>query len=58
MSELEVLVSKINKSFEGFSSESNSLLEKGNKTAGQRARVMTTKVIQPLLKEFRSLSTK
>jgi hypothetical protein len=58
MTELEVLVSKINKSFEDFTVESTSLLAKGNKTAGQRARVMTTKVIQPLLKEFRSLSTK
>ncbi|WP_409415788.1 histone H1 [Flavobacterium sp. PS2] len=49
------LVSKINAEFETFKTESESLIEKGVKAAGPRARKATLE-IEKLLKEFRKVS--
>jgi hypothetical protein len=49
------LVSKINAEFETFRTESESLIEKGVKAAGPRARKSTLE-IEKLLKEFRKVS--
>lgn len=49
------LVSKINAEFETFKTESESLIEKGVKAAGPRARKSTLE-IEKLLKEFRKVS--
>ncbi|WP_281225428.1 histone H1 [Flavobacterium aquiphilum] len=49
------LVAKINTEFETFKTESDSLVEKGVKAAGARARKSTLE-IEKLLKEFRKVS--
>lgn len=49
------LVSKINAEFETFKTESESLIEKGVKAAGPRARKSTLEIEKPL-KEFRKVS--
>lgn len=49
------LVAKINTEIETFKSESESLIEKGVKAAGPRARKSTLEA-EKLLKEFRKVS--
>jgi hypothetical protein len=49
------LVAKINAEFETFKTESESLIEKGVKAAGPRARKSTLE-LEKLLKEFRKVS--
>jgi len=49
------LVAKINAEIETFKTESDSLIEKGVKAAGVRARKSTLE-IEKLLKEFRKVS--
>lgn len=49
------LVAKINAEIETFKTESDSLIEKGVKAAGARARKSTLE-IEKLLKEFRKVS--
>jgi hypothetical protein len=49
------LIEKINAEFETFKTESESLIEKGVKAAGPRARKATLE-IERLLKEFRKVS--
>jgi hypothetical protein len=49
------LVAKINAEFEIFKTESESLIEKGTKAAGPRARKATLE-LEKLLKEFRKVS--
>lgn len=49
------LVAKINAEIETFKTESESLIEKGVKSAGARARKSTLE-IEKLLKEFRKVS--
>jgi len=49
------LVAKINAEIETFKTESDSLVEKGVKAAGARARKSTLE-IEKLLKEFRKVS--
>ena len=49
------LIEKINAEFETFKSETNSLMEKGVKAAGPRARKSTLE-LEKLLKEFRKVS--
>lgn len=49
------LVAKINSEIETFKTESDSLIEKGVKAAGARARKSTLE-IEKLLKEFRKVS--
>lgn len=52
---MKELVEKINAEFETFTNESQSLIEKGVKAAGPRARKSTLE-LEKLLKEFRKLS--
>lgn len=49
------LIQKINAEFETFKTESGSLIEKGFKAAGPRARKFTLE-LEKLLKEFRKVS--
>lgn len=49
------LAAKINAEFETFTTESESLIEKGIKAAGPRARKSTLE-LEKLLKEFRKVS--
>ena len=49
------LIQKINAEFETFKTETESLVEKGVKAAGPRARKATLE-IERLLKEFRKVS--
>ncbi|MFH7012388.1 histone H1 [Flavobacterium sp. FlaQc-52] len=49
------LIEKINAELETFKSESDSLIEKGVKAAGARARKSTLE-LEKLLKEFRKVS--
>ncbi|WP_338356034.1 histone H1 [Yeosuana marina] len=49
------LIEKINTEFETFKKESASLIEKGVKAAGPRARKSTLE-LEKLLKEFRKVS--
>ncbi|MFB3388014.1 histone H1 [Flavobacterium sp. LAR06] len=49
------LITKINAEIETFKTESDSLIEKGVKAAGARARKSTLE-IEKLLKEFRKVS--
>ncbi|MFB3389616.1 histone H1 [Flavobacterium sp. LAR06] len=49
------LLAKINAEIENFVTESNSLVEKGVKAAGARARKSTLE-LEKLLKEFRKVS--
>lgn len=49
------LVAKLNAEIENFQTESNSLIEKGVKAAGARARKSSLE-IEKLLKEFRKVS--
>jgi hypothetical protein len=49
------LIAKINTEIENFKTESDSLIEKGVKAAGARARKSTLE-IEKLLKEFRKVS--
>lgn len=49
------LIAKINTEFETFKTESESLIEKGVKAAGPRAR-KSTLALEKLLKEFRQVS--
>jgi hypothetical protein len=49
------LITKINAEIETFKTESESLIEKGVKAAGPRARKSTLE-IEKLLKEFRKVS--
>ena len=49
------LIQKINAEFETFKTESQSLLEKGVKAAGPRARKATLE-LEKQLKEFRKIS--
>ena len=49
------LIGKINAEFETFKIESQSLIEKGVKAAGPRARKSTLS-LEKLLKEFRQVS--
>jgi hypothetical protein len=49
------LIEKINTEFEAFKTESESLIEKGIKAAGPRARKSTLE-LEKLLKEFRKVS--
>jgi ElaB/YqjD/DUF883 family membrane-anchored ribosome-binding protein len=49
------LIAKINAEIETFKTESDSLIEKGVKAAGARARKSTLE-IEKLLKEFRKVS--
>ncbi|KVV15110.1 histone H1 [Flavobacterium sp. TMP13] len=52
---MKELVEKINAEFETFTAETQSLIEKGVKAAGPRARKSTLEM-EKLLKEFRKLS--
>lgn len=52
---MKELVEKINAEFETFTTETQSLIEKGVKAAGPRARKATLEM-EKLLKEFRKLS--
>jgi ElaB/YqjD/DUF883 family membrane-anchored ribosome-binding protein len=52
---MKELIEKINAEFETFKSESESLMEKGVKAAGARARKSTLE-LEKLLKEFRKVS--
>lgn len=52
---MEDLVAKISAEIEIFTTESNSLVEKGVKAAGARARKSTLE-LEKLLKEFRKVS--
>ena len=52
---MKELVAKINAEFEAFTAETESLIEKGVKAAGARARKSTLEM-EKLLKEFRKLS--
>ncbi|TDE01910.1 histone H1 [Flavobacterium hiemivividum] len=52
---MKELVAKINAEFETFSTETESLIEKGVKAAGARARKSTLEM-EKMLKEFRKLS--
>lgn len=49
------LIEKINAEIETFKTESDSLIEKGVKAAGARARKSTLE-LEKLLKEFRKIS--
>ncbi|SRX54820.1 histone H1 [Aequorivita sp. CIP111184] len=49
------LIEKINAEFETFTTEANSLTEKGVKAAGARARKSTLE-LEKLLKQFRKVS--
>lgn len=49
------LIAKINTEFETFKTESETLIEKGVKAAGPRARKSTLE-LEKLLKEFRKFS--
>ncbi|MEH6766104.1 histone H1 [Aequorivita antarctica] len=49
------LIEKINAEFEAFTTEANSLTEKGVKAAGARARKSTLE-LEKLLKQFRKVS--
>lgn len=49
------LIEKINAEFQAFTTESESLTEKGVKAAGARARKSTLE-LEKLLKEFRKVS--
>ena len=49
------LIEKINTEFQSFSTEADSLTEKGVKAAGARARKSTLE-LEKLLKEFRKVS--
>jgi ElaB/YqjD/DUF883 family membrane-anchored ribosome-binding protein len=52
---MKELVAKINAEFEAFTAETESLIEKGVKAAGARARKSTLEM-EKMLKEFRKLS--
>jgi hypothetical protein len=52
---MKELVAKINAEFEAFTVETESLIDKGVKAAGARARKSTLEM-EKLLKEFRKLS--
>lgn len=52
---MKELVAKINAEFEAFTTETESLIEKGVKAAGARARKSTLEM-EKMLKEFRKLS--
>ncbi|WP_432221804.1 histone H1 [Flavobacterium sp. TMP13] len=52
---MKELVAKINSEFQTFTTENQSLIEKGVKAAGPRARKATLE-LEKLLKEFRKLS--
>ncbi|MBU2060831.1 MAG: histone H1, partial [Bacteroidetes bacterium] len=52
---MKELVAKINAEFETFTAETESLIEKGVKAAGARARKSTLEM-EKMLKEFRKLS--
>ncbi|MGO4822220.1 MULTISPECIES: histone H1 [unclassified Flavobacterium] len=52
---MQDLLAKINAEMENFQTESTSLMEKGIKAAGPRARKATLE-LEKLLKEFRKLS--
>ncbi|WP_430612666.1 histone H1 [Flavobacterium sp. JP2137] len=52
---MENLIQKINAEIETFRSESESLIDKGVKAAGARARKSTLE-LEKLLKEFRKVS--
>lgn len=52
---MKELVAKINAEFEIFTTESESLIDKGVKAAGARARKSTLE-LEKMLKEFRKLS--
>ncbi|AWG22606.1 histone H1 [Flavobacterium faecale] len=52
---MKELVAKINAEFETFTTETESLIEKGVKAAGARARKSTLEM-EKMLKEFRKLS--
>jgi ElaB/YqjD/DUF883 family membrane-anchored ribosome-binding protein len=52
---MKELVAKINAEFEAFTAETESLIDKGVKAAGARARKSTLEM-EKLLKEFRKLS--
>lgn len=57
MSKLSNLVEEINLKFSVFYAEATKQTEKGNKSAGQRARKLSLE-IRDLLKEFKALSVK
>lgn len=57
MNNLSDLVEEINLKFSAFYSEATKQTEKGNKSAGRRARKLSLE-IRDLLKEFRALSVK
>lgn len=57
MKKLESLLKDINEKFDAFNVEATKQTEKGNKSAGQRARKLSLE-IRDLLKEFRALSVK
>lgn len=52
---MKELVAKINAEFETFTAETESLIEKGVKAAGARARKSTLEM-EKMLKQFRKLS--
>ena len=52
---IKELIKKINAEFQAFTTESESLTEKGVKAAGARARKSTLE-LEKLLKEFRKVS--
>jgi ElaB/YqjD/DUF883 family membrane-anchored ribosome-binding protein len=52
---MKELVAKIHAEFEAFTAETESLIEKGVKAAGARARKSTLE-LEKMLKEFRKLS--
>lgn len=57
MKKLESLLKDINEKFDAFNVEATKQVEKGNKTAGQRARKLSLE-LRDLLKEFKALSIK
>ena len=52
---MKELIEKINRTFDSFRMEAEAQLNKGNKSAGLRARRASLD-IEPLLKQFRKLS--
>lgn len=52
---MKELLDNINRTFDSFRKDAESQLEKGNKSAGLRAR-RTSLDLEPLLKQFRKLS--
>ena len=52
---MKELLDNINRTFDSFRKDAESQLDKGNKSAGLRARLASLD-LEPLLKQFRKLS--